>query len=84
MTSMKYSVNSLQDAFFSAIAAGSTAHQQALNAYSEAFTNFDLLSGLSLKQCPIGNHRGKTTLLRRELNLPTHVFINVNKLIQLY
>lgn len=47
---------------FSATAAGSTAHQQALNAYTEALTNFDLLSGLSLKQCPIGNQIGRTTL----------------------
>jgi len=50
---------------FSATAAGSTAHQQAPNAYSEAFTNFDLLSALNLKQCPIGNRKGRTALPRR-------------------
>jgi len=69
---------------FSAVGAGGTAHQQALNAYAEALANFDLLSGLSLNQCPIGNQRGRTTLPGRELNLPTHVFVNVNKLMLLY
>lgn len=50
MTLMKYSVNSLQDAFslLQQLEAQPTAKEP--NAYSEAFTNFDLLSGLSLKQ----------------------------------
>lgn len=83
MTSMKYSVNSLQMLFLcNSIWKQSPA--AALNAHSEAFTNLDLLSGLNLKQSPTGNQRGRTTLPRRELNLPTNVFINVKKIMQLY
>lgn len=47
-------INEIQCQFFarclfSATEAGSTAHQQALNAYIEVLTNFDLFSELSLK-----------------------------------
>lgn len=56
----------LAKCLFSVTAAfGSTAHQQALSAYCEAFTNFNLLSGLSLKQCAVGNQRGRTMPMRK-------------------
>lgn len=59
---------------YPAAAAGSTAQQQALNAYSEAFTNFDLLSELSLKQCPIGNQRQNSFAIERVKPSHTRVY----------
>lgn len=58
---------------FSVTATGSTAHQQALNAYYEAFTNFNLLSGLSLKQCAVGNQRGRTMPMQKAK--PSHTCV---------